>query len=366
MIKSYFSPSAYNNTSTIADTDSAIFAPLLPFRSNLSTLGWVSLIQIFPYNLLLPEHSNDPIFYTNKRMCGKANPDTCSWTRSPSVASTLACVDVNEYCIDKPRRCWRVGDLHNDDIPLQNTTDAINSAGALFLSTTLGSFGRIVDGFGVRLARALKAQSFVVPNSMSALQNGDWKTEVEGFFQTSLALLQNGVVDVANGAFHDRPGVVNRFELAGFPRSQWAPICDMVLVQSPGYKSVSLLGVLSILLLAFFITIASINPHGKLIVANFTALLLKSMWILFGRVVVKVATVVWKILKIPLSLVWDNRDVIARGILAQLKRVGRGLFWLLINFIALPNRLADSIAKQRASQGARHPDPSLEPSDGVT
>lgn len=299
-------------------------------------------------------------------MCGKANPDTCSWTRYPSIASTLACVDVNEYCLDKPRRCWRTGDLHNDDIPLQNTTDAINSAGALLLSTTLGSFGRIVDGFGVRLARALKAQSFVIPNSMSALQNGDWKAEVEGFFQTSLALLQNGVVDVANGAFHDRPGVVNRFEMAGLPKSEWAPICDMVLVQSPGYKSVSLLGVLSILLLAFFITIASINPHGKLIVANFIALLLKSMGTIFWWVVIKVATFIWKILKIPLSLLWENRDRIAKWLLEQLKTVGTALSWLLTNLIALPIKLADLIAKQRTSQGVRHHDRSREPSDGVT
>lgn len=299
-------------------------------------------------------------------MCGQANPDTCSWTRYPSVASTLACVDVNEYCVDKPRLCWRVGDLHNDDIPLQNTTDVINSAGALFLSTTLRSFGRIVDGFGVRLARALKAKSFVVPNSMSAVQNGDWTAEIETFFQTSLALLQNGVVDVANGAFHDRPGVLNRFEMAGFSKSEWAPICDMVLVQSPGYKSVSLLGVLAILLLAFFITIASINPDGKLIVANSIALLLTSMWTIVWSVVTNVATLVWEILKIPLSFLWENRDDIARWLLAQLKRIGRVLLWLLTNFIALPIQLADSIAKQRTSQGARHPDPRPEPSDGVT
>ncbi|KAK5056788.1 hypothetical protein LTR84_012320 [Exophiala bonariae] len=268
--------------------------------------------------------------------------------------------------IVKPRVCWRVGDAHHDNIALQNTTHTLNSPGARLLYSVLGSFGRIVEGIGVRQARALQAQTFVIPNTNLAVQNGEWKSEVESFFQMSLAMLQNGVVDIANGAFHDSPGAVNLFERAGYTRSQWAPMCDMVLVQAPGFKSVSLVALVFVLIMAAFITIASIEIRGELIIVRYIALFLIFIWTFLWWIVKSVASFVWNRLKSSFNFLCEKRRDIAKALLAGLKAIAKFVLSSLIKLIGFAYELADKIIEYQRAHSSARPQLNHEPSDGVT
>lgn len=112
---------------------------------------------------------------------------------------------------------------------------------------------------------ALQVKS-LLSHSGLAMETGDWRLEAEGFFQSTLAYLQNEVVNIANGAFHDIPGTYNLLDSLG---DDWSGICDKVLVATPGMKSVSLQGLIAILSLCMLITILSINPEKELVVLHF-------------------------------------------------------------------------------------------------
>lgn len=343
----------------VTNSDPDDFQLIPPFRSQL---GPVSLIQIFPYNLLYPQPSDDPVFYANKKICLKDKPTACSWTRAPSVASVLACVDINEYCVDNPRQCFRPGYSTKRSIHIQSYSLDTNAGAALLLLGVVMGAATINDAFSIRLAQALEVQALVAQQQMTSVQNGNWKSEVENLFQLSLAMLQNRVVDIANGAFHDQPYVVNLLEKEGPGRVDWSAMCNQVLVQAPGFQSVSLLGVLSVLVMTLFIIVVSINPEGKLVIFDFLAPFFNQLWYVSKLLYGTASAFLWQMLKAswnfvgervrrPGILLWEKRGLYGRWLMRQVKALADIVVVAISNLLSLPIRLSDFLARRSTVDG---------------
>jgi hypothetical protein len=279
----------YFNYSISATTNTGPkwFIPLPAFDS---PNGKVTLISILPQNVVYLKPSSDLIFYASYHFKGDSFE---FWMRMNQLASTLACIDENEVCHGK--RCW------------SSLLDALNWLDAnrlvshevflniILLITALEHstiYVQLVDNY----ENALQIKS-LLSHSGASLGTADWRVEAEGFFQSSLAYLQNDIVNIANGAFHDVPGTFNLLKSLG----DWSGICDMVLVTASGFKSVSLRGLIAIILLSLLVAIFSINPDEELVVIGFVT-----------RTTLKLISLVGKLANFITGLVWEAMTWVAR------------------------------------------------------
>ena len=246
--------------SATTNTELAGFKSLPEFDS---PLGKVTLISIFPYSIVYLEPSNDPIFHATVRH--EFNGWTI-WTRPNRLASTLACVDESEVCFRNREFCWRsMQDAFRwlfGNVP--DISESMLNVILLFTGLERSTiYEQLVDND----AEALQVRSLLSHSGIS-MKTGDWRLESEGFYQSSLARLQNEVINIANGAFHDVPWTHNVLETLNNSIFDWSGVCDMVSVTAPGLKSVSLRGVLSVLANSLLIIIVSINPDDELVVLD--------------------------------------------------------------------------------------------------
>ena len=236
----------------------------LDLRHEIGQFGKVTLISIFPYSIAYLEPSNDPIFHATLQH--ESNGWTI-WTRSNQLASTLACVDEREFCSRSREFCWRsMEDAFRwlfRNVP--DISESMHNVILLFAALERSTiYEQLIDND----AEALQVRSLLSHSGLS-MKTGDWRLESEGFYQSSLARLQNEIVNIANGAFHDVPWTHNLLEPLNNSIFDWSGVCDMVLITAPGLKSVSLRGVLSILAMSLLIIIVSINPDNKLVVLDY-------------------------------------------------------------------------------------------------
>jgi hypothetical protein len=188
-----------------------------------------------------------------------------AWGRSSLLGSILACVDENEACLDRPGLCWgSLGDTYKGLASVNALKAEPKLHTVLIWAALTASTIYITRGFRPG-SEVLQISSQLLNNW--SLKNGDWRQESEGFFQSSLALLQNEVVNVVNGVSHDLPDTHNILEDLHLDLD-WSSLGQRVLGTSPGFKSVSVWGVASILLVSVLVFVISINPKEELVVLH--------------------------------------------------------------------------------------------------
>lgn len=221
------------------------------------------MILILPNWIAYLEPSYDPIFHATQQL---ERGGFSIWVRSSLRASILACVDRSEVCFGNHEQCWR-SLADGTQWVWENVQDRLEAIRVLLLLFSALRHSDIISQLVDSEEEALRVRSRLSHSGVS-METGDWKRESEGFFQSSLAQLQNDVINIANGAFHDVSSTHNL--LGVFNESlNWSGICDMVLVNAPGHKSVSLRGVITLLALSLLVIIISINLDNKLVVLRY-------------------------------------------------------------------------------------------------
>jgi hypothetical protein len=169
-------------------------------------------------------------------------------------------------CFENHEHCW--GSL-TDASPWvwSNVQDRFEANAVLLLLFSALSQSDTISQLVDSDDEALQVRSRL-SHSRVSMETGDWRRESEGFFQSSLARLQNEVVNIANGAFHDFSSTHNLLDVFN-EVFDWSGMCDMVLVNAPRHKSVSLRGLVTLLTLSLLVIIISINPDDKLVVLRY-------------------------------------------------------------------------------------------------
>lgn len=170
------------------------------------------------------------------------------WYSGDFYFNNVACIDQHQFCNPSP------DNLRESCTALTDGTTVINELFNIGLSELqVATAGRIANAMPFdnmyysvngRDASALRASETCFDSDQSALPNNQWQIEVDAWFATSLARLQQSMVDYAVGP-GDVPAGVNVIHPSSIP--------DQVMCRSqkikatPGVQNFSALGAAIIL-----------------------------------------------------------------------------------------------------------------------
>ena len=244
---------------------------------------------ILPQSVVFLAPSYDPIFYALDYFEGRGIE---IWTRTIQLASVLVCVDEHEVCFEGT--CWSSRSDAFEWFGSVQDAPAELLLNILLLFTSLGH-SNVFDQLINNNDNALQIKSALSHSGVS-MANGDRKLKAEGFFQSSLAYLQNDVVKIASGTFHDVPHTLNILDRFTNTDVDWRRICNMVLISRPGFKSVSVWGLIAIFGLTTLVALLSINPRGELVVLHHVCNTVRGVIYLAGKGIFWLASLCRKIL----------------------------------------------------------------------
>jgi hypothetical protein len=218
----------------------------------------VSILLVRPKALLYAEQSDDPIFPALD-LAGNNE----SYQNSLLHATALGCVDTAEIrdpdtsqtwiprnltWWQKPSPEWRAVEMRNVFYLTAAALDHSNTWSAIKYSSIL-----------------LEAERKIATTSGTSLPlaREQWKVEARRFFDTSLALMQGRVYDIARGTEANEPGVINALE------EDHLPICEMIKIPTNGWTNISLLWLVGLPTLAFLTWFTSIEVKKEVILVLF-------------------------------------------------------------------------------------------------
>jgi len=245
-----------------------------PLPQFLNPGGKLTLLFISSIDIAYPAPSYDKIFPATDPL--DSGSSLTYWFNNSTHASVLGCVDESIMHDPRTGQSWNLETVlketdlwnqyrlkrYNGTTPLtthHSNNDMRTSFLALALSLTAST---IYDAVANRKASSLNVQGRLQGILSTKLDLYQWHVEVRKMFRTSLARAQIEMVDIANGAWAHMDG----FENALAPNQM--ALCDIVQVRAPGYKSMSLGGLLLVLGICLLVTVLSINPRGDLVVVR--------------------------------------------------------------------------------------------------
>ncbi|KAK0280294.1 hypothetical protein LTR54_001095 [Friedmanniomyces endolithicus] len=201
------------------------------------------------------------------------NDTSQTWYVGDHYFNLLACADQHQFCnpnLDSSKGCTSLADeatVFNEMFKIGFSDLQIATAGRIAVPMVFSNMYYSVNGRG---AAALRASETCFGNDQAALPNTQWQIEVDAWFATALARLQQSVVDFAVGPTN-APAGVDIVYPTSLPDKA---MCRMVKIRAPaGVQNFSLLGVLIILVVGTLLILVGlvIDKIGGLLQKCFRA-----------------------------------------------------------------------------------------------
>lgn len=224
---------------------------MLPYESFKSPIDY--LVPITSWQMQYPSYRDDPVFPARTPIASsKKGLQYYNNTTSPGI---VVCLDDGEVCDAEFKNCEEALQSHRglgsirDGVRAGRMTDN-QLARALLLSSLAGS---ACSGFG---RQALKAQSLCdYLRCYDDFPTHQWRVEARRWFEASLARIQLKMLYTVRGINNngqDYDSIV----------PEYRDMCGMGKFKSVGWRNVSVVGFLGLLLLASVVTLASIRAKN--------------------------------------------------------------------------------------------------------
>ncbi|KAK1818975.1 hypothetical protein LTR12_006663 [Friedmanniomyces endolithicus] len=201
------------------------------------------------------------------------NDTSQTWYVGDDYFNILACADQHQFCnpnVDSSKGCTSLADeatVFNEMFTIGFSDLQIAAAGRIAVPMPFSNMYYSVNGRG---AAALRASETCFGNDQAALPNNQWQIEVDAWFATSLARLQQSMVDYAVGPTN-APAGVDIIYPTSLPDKA---MCRAVKIKATaGTQNFSLLGVLIILVVGTLLILVGlvIDKIGGLVQKCFRA-----------------------------------------------------------------------------------------------
>ncbi|KAK0285204.1 hypothetical protein LTR35_005406 [Friedmanniomyces endolithicus] len=186
------------------------------------------------------------------------NDTSQTWYVGDDYFNILACADQHQFCnpkLDSSKGCTSLADeatVFNEMFRVGFSDLQIATAGRIAVPMVFSNMYYSVNGRG---AAALRASETCFTNDQAALPNNQWQIEIDAWFATSLARLQQSMVDYAVGPTN-APAGVDIVYPTSLPDKA---MCRAVKIRAPaGVQNFSLLGVLIILIVGTLLILVGI------------------------------------------------------------------------------------------------------------
>ncbi|KAG9231184.1 hypothetical protein BJ875DRAFT_487262 [Amylocarpus encephaloides] len=238
----------YDLTTRMALNETFALEPLKPQEPSME----VSIITLRGRTILFVEPSSDPLFYAQDRR----NGTDFEYYLMGRPLNSIACQEMAEICSSITGNCSNWQGLsalwtRNNRIALLGSHINDTEATAIYDAVEHAiSYSGIFYAVGGRGNSALQATRNTYQGVQHQISENQWKIELEQWFKTTLAGLQIAPYRMVVMPDLDRNRVYNL-------RNGSDPICSMVKFRSPEHASLSLLGIMIILVFSVVITALS-------------------------------------------------------------------------------------------------------------
>lgn len=258
--------------------DSKGLDPLF-FPESLFNSSFVAIFAILTEGILYNEYRDDQMFPAMHEQRGRQSGRYSNEADPPGL---LGCVDNAficdpdlDQCTNWPKQTPNLARKISD--PISGEFDGVlteaDHARVLLSSAIFESFEGMVDGIGENL----EAKSHCEGAFCYGLPREQWKVEARQMFETSLARIQNRVLDIVRGVEVDNVGnySVEDYYILDTYWNTVAPlttndippnlrqICHMGKFTSIGWRNVSVWGLIGLLSLCGAIALASITTENN-------------------------------------------------------------------------------------------------------
>jgi hypothetical protein len=217
----------------------------------------ISIIFLTANSLLYDLPNNDPIFAATTKTTRTQGDKVTPYYVPDKLVSVLGCVDQHQWCsvteLGEPK-CSGLESLNKlsaDVAIFGNNSQKLATANRIYQSIWHSNMWYVVDFRGVA---AIQASETVFEIFQHSLPDDQWITEVSGWFSTSLAKVQQALVEIAVGS-----GLTNSTDggqfIVTYPTSDAdQALCYAQVVRSSGqYLNFSVLGLAIIVSFSTFI-----------------------------------------------------------------------------------------------------------------
>ncbi|KAK5113614.1 hypothetical protein LTR85_010843 [Meristemomyces frigidus] len=194
----------------------------------------VTLMILAQNSVTYDEPSDAPWFSAHTQRNATSGDLTVAWYVGDDYFNNLACTDQHQFCNPNSDlsegSCTSLTDgttILDDMFTIGLSELQVAAAGRIAVGMLFDSIYYSVNGRG---ASALRASETCFGNSQLALPNNQWQIEVDAWFATSLARLQQSMVDYAVGPTN-MPAGVNIIHPSSIP--------DQVMCRSQKIKATS-------------------------------------------------------------------------------------------------------------------------------
>jgi hypothetical protein len=220
----------------------------------------LTFITLQGRSITFPAPSNDPWFYAQEKVVISLDPNATnmsSYAMSRSL-NGLACQDMAMICSNITDFCspWTgPGVLSRFYVEILGQLSARKDAQAAFRATAFPlMFSTMYYGVNNRGASALQATRHIQSGRQYLTSDNQWKVEVDHWFRTGLAIFQMSPHRMISTPELDRTRVGNSMNMTN-PGETAA--CTMIKFRSTKHVTLSLFGVLTILILCVVLTLIS-------------------------------------------------------------------------------------------------------------
>ncbi|KAF2464395.1 uncharacterized protein BDR25DRAFT_271861 [Lindgomyces ingoldianus] len=238
---------------------------LTAFSPDVSA-NWTSEIQTIPAeqaditiafisaNSVVFDVSNtDLIFGATKSTVRRQRGKDQTFYLPDNFVTVLGCVDQHQFCRPSTSQCSSLSRVRT----LRESTQGLNlnskqNAAVRYIWNAI-YYNNIYWTIGPRGAASLRASESVYQYLQHELSNTQWITEVQGWFDASLARLQQAMVEIAMGPSSQNPGI-NYTRPGSDPQNSFEEnLCRTQILRSTGkYQNFSVLGIAIIVAFSSF------------------------------------------------------------------------------------------------------------------
>ena len=227
--------------------------------ANASLEGhFYSFIYISSWGMEYPNYRDEPIFPAKSPIYSKSRKRGLNYYNNSTEEAIVACVDEAEVCDSEHRTCQKFsGSAVETPFSFQNrrsssTPSKDDLVRALLYATLDGSN---VCAASLRIPQDLETSSHCTYlECQDGLPPQQWRNEARRWFEVSLARIQVNLINIVHGNMN--PGA----DYENIP-PDYRGICEMGKFKGVGWRNVSVVGFLGLLLLALLITMASIRTE---------------------------------------------------------------------------------------------------------
>ena len=202
--------------------------------------------------------SNDPFFYAqNEQMVTINNHTMRNYVMSRALNSivcqdmVMICSNITDYCSNWTNPVYPYSNTPYQDKIMGRFSNDTDARAAFKVVASSSMFSTVYYGVNNRGASALQASRHVSSGNQYLLSKDQWKIEVENWFRISMARLQIAPFRIISTPKLDTQRVRNIMNMT----NRKSAACSIIKFHFPQYATLSLFGILIIVVLSIVLTI---------------------------------------------------------------------------------------------------------------